>query len=127
MTQDLGNMSLGADEEDRDDLDFSMGRSQFIGELSVGLGGSGNNRFSSHTDSTHQSSAMQQTVVLQNQADERPIGGSGAAAAQNNFYSTAYDERPINASGAYDLSSVPLDEIDIEDNYSEVEVATMDS
>ena len=70
---------------------------------------------------------MQQTVVLQNQADERPIGGSGAAAAQNNFYSTAYDERPINASGAYDLSSVPLDEIDIEDNYSEVEVATLDS
>ena len=29
MTQDLNNMSLGADEEDRDDLDFSMGQSQF--------------------------------------------------------------------------------------------------
>ena len=29
MTQDLNNMSLGADEEDRDDLDFSLGQSQF--------------------------------------------------------------------------------------------------
>ena len=43
-------MSLGADEEDRDDLDFSMGQSQLLGEINVGLGP--NNKFSSHNEST---------------------------------------------------------------------------
>ena len=41
-------MSLGADDEDRDDLDFSMGQSQFVGNISVGLGNNNNNKFSSH-------------------------------------------------------------------------------
>ena len=68
--------------------------------------------------------------------DDRPIGGSGAraggaGAAANNFFatssSTEYDERPINATGQYDLSSIPLDEIEVQENYSEVEVATLDS
>ena len=39
------------------------------------------------------------------------------------------DERPINAnsSGTYDLSAIPLDEIELQDNYSEIELATADS
>ena len=113
-------MSLGADEDDRDDLDFSMGQSQLIGELAVELGN--NNKFSSHNESL--STDQNAQTVFRNPADERPIGGSG-----NNFYSTAYDERPINANatGEYDLSAIPLDEIELQDNYSEVEVATLDS
>jgi len=37
-----------------------------------------------------------------------------------------YEDRPINATGKYDLGSIPLDEIEVYDNYSEVELASMD-
>lgn len=38
------------------------------------------------------------------------------------------DDRPIRGSstGSYDLSVIPLDEIEVEENFSEVELATMD-
>ena len=38
------------------------------------------------------------------------------------------DDRPINASGKYDLSGVPIDDdFELLDNYSEVEMATIDN
>ena len=50
MTQDLNNMSLGADDDDRDDLDFTGSGSQFLSGFQVGLQNSGGpaNKFSSH-------------------------------------------------------------------------------
>ena len=119
MTQDFGNMSLGAG-EDRDDLDFTSQELDLSGfQVNLQNSNNANNRFSSHEASTDASS-MQQTV-FQN-PDNRPIGG-GAARFD------AHDERPINANstGQYDLTSIPLDEIEVEDNYNEVEVATMDA
>ena len=64
--------------------------------------------------------------------DDRPIGGSGGRVGAADPYATsnsyqAYDERPINASGQYDLTQIPLDEIEFDDNYSEVELATASS
>lgn len=40
----------------------------------------------------------------------------------------SYDDRPIkgNSLGVYDLDSLPFDEIEVEDNLDEVELATMD-
>lgn len=40
----------------------------------------------------------------------------------------SYDDRPIggNSTGHYDLSEIPLDEIEYEDDFEEVELATMD-
>ena len=34
-----------------------------------------------------------------------------------------YDDRPINASGSYNLSNVPLDEIEIQEDFDEVDNA----
>ena len=85
------------------------------------------NRFSSHDNSVQQSEqqTLSSTVVAADPNDERPIGGTGAA----HYYpaATNYDDRPINATGMYDLSAVPVDEIDLEDNYSEIELASKDS
>lgn len=64
-------------------------------------------------------------TVYQNPHDERPVGG-GASKTMSSFNS--YDDRPIggNQSGMYDLSAIGIDEFEVEDNYSEVELATMD-
>jgi hypothetical protein len=43
----------------------------------------------------------------------------------NSFQS--YDDRPIGGSGQYDLTSIPYDEIEVMDNYSEVELASPDT
>ena len=57
--------------------------------------------------------------------DDRPIGGAGARGTASGAF---WDEdRPLNGSGQYDLSQIPDDEIEFQDNFSEVEVATMDS
>jgi len=102
MTQDLNNMSLGAGDDDRDDLDFSGAGSQFLSGFQVDLQNSSNNRFSSHHDNSTLDSS--QKTVIPN-FEDRPIGGSGSRVdadpyATGNSYQ-AYDERPIggNASG----------------------------
>ena len=86
------------------------------------------NRFSSHQDSVaSDADTMAQTVVRANPNDERPIGGSGAAQYNPADTHLSYDDRPINATGMYDLSAIPADEIELEDNYSEIELASRDS
>jgi len=39
----------------------------------------------------------------------------------------SYDDRPIGGSGQYDLTSIPYDDIEWQDNYSEVELASPDT
>lgn len=63
-----------------------------------------------------------QTTASSNPYDEVPVGGTG----QSFYRANTYDERPINATGEYDLSQLPLDDIEIQENYSEVEMATFD-
>ena len=63
---------------------------------------------------------MQQTVY-QNPHDDMPVGGGGSGDIKFG------QDRPINASGQYDLSSCYLDELEFEDNLTEVEKATADS
>ena len=110
-------------DQTRDDLGFSDTN------LSAQLAGVDipqMNRFSSHQESvSSDQNTLASTVVRANPNDERPIGGTGAA--QYHPAATSYDDRPINATGMYDLSAVPVDEIDLEDNYSEIELASKDS
>lgn len=70
-------------------------------------------------------------TVYQNPYDERPVGGgSGNHTAATNTMSSfnSHEDRPIGGSktGAYDLDSIPLEEMEVEDNYNEVELATLD-
>ena len=84
----------------RDDLNFT-GQSDNLAALSV------NSKFSSHGNAANNPSndPLSQTVV---RAD-------------------ANDDRPINATGKYDLSGVEDDDdFELFDNYSEVEIATVD-
>ena len=55
--------------------------------------------------------------------DDRPIGGTGGRGEQKigNMQFNSHEDRPINATGQYDLSAIPLDEIEFDTNYSEVE------
>ena len=122
MTQDFGTvMSF---DQTRDDLGFSD--TNLSAQL-AGIDVPAMNRFSSHDNSVQSTNDpnLSSTVVAADPNDERPIGGTGAA----NYHpaATNYDDRPINATGMYDLSAVPVDEIDLEDNYSEVELASKDS
>ena len=121
MTQNFGTvMSL---DQTRDDLGFSD--TNLSAQL-AGIDVPQMNRFSSHDNSVQSSEpTLSSTVVAADPNDERPIGGTGAA--RYHPAATNYDDRPINATGMYDLSAIPVDEIDLEDNYSEVELASKDS
>ena len=103
-------------DQTRDDLNFTdgsgLGLSAALGDLSIGLQ---ENKFSSHNNSTASSGAaaasLSDTVVRADPNDSRPIRAA--------------------ASGQYDLSNLDDDDEDydfeFEDNYSELEMATMDS
>lgn len=98
-----------------------MGNTQLSDALAgVQVAGLSPQKFSSHS---HGSSAH---TASTNPHDERPVGGK----RQNSY--TAYEERAINATGHYDLSAFQgeefdFDDIEIEDNYSEIEPATMNT
>ena len=66
-------------------------------------------------------------MVNANPNDDRPIAATAAAQYNHAATNLSYDDRPINATGMYDLSAIPADEIELEDNYSEIELASRDS
>ena len=105
-------------DQTRDDLNFTdgsgLGLSAALGDLSIGLQ---ENKFSSHNNSTSTATS----------------GAAAASLSDTVVRADPNDSRPIRAaaSGQYDLSNLDDDDEDydfeFEDNFSEVEMATMDS
>jgi len=93
---------------------MSMGQTEFFNQalvdVSVGLAAN-QNKFSSHNGAP--TTQFDQTVIRNDEPQQT--------------YHNASEDRPINATGQYDLSVIPLDEIEVYDNYSELEMASLDN